>query len=339
MAHHVNGQAQALDYLYGKCRTVDGAYNLAWQQWEDRETAVENAKGAMLRADARVAQANGTIRLRTRTIRLLTQKITELQQVDGAQGIDVEERLIELEEKLLTARTEQAEAAADVVCAEAFREQNIRCYDKAVEERAFILNLQNNLLPRCEFRDLWLLAPDRASEQAQAKEWAYEWCGRFTAMVATRGTIDYDHLESAMANPYYNSIILPHIKTIRDIVQANNGMPLPDALLVAPLNIRHLLTELAPELAVAELTADERAYILAQGSHREHLQAQHVPIPVNPVDLHPALRRTDEVLSLPMNATKADLDQHQQKHRAATEQLLAATLTSSLASEPLSLPQ
>ena len=329
MAHHRNSQSQSIDYIYGKCHTIDGAINIAWQQWEERETAVENAKADQLAAEARLSKAERTIGLLDRKIRILKEKLATAKKAAEGTLIDNEAELIDLELALMEAEVAQVESGAELIRAQAFAEQSLRCYNKAVEEREFIRKLKNDLLAdsECQFRELWLSDPDTASEMAQDIEWALEWCSRIDNRLATQGTIGYDHLESMKAQRHYHSVILPYLRSRRDMLTQTGGLPLSDAFL-APLNIRHRLEKIAPGMVKArDLTEVERLTLESAGAQRSTLLLAQPQVEPNPEDLLPALARPDKVLALPMNMTPEDVKRFQLEQRPSLQQLLLAATT------------
>jgi hypothetical protein len=139
-------------------------------------------------------------------------------------------------------------------------------------------------------------------------------CDRVEKMLMTTGTIAYDHLQSMMALPTYTTIIMPHIKRVRDLLLRNNVAvsPLLDELLI-PNNIIHRMDNILPELATGDFTPDNRLAIAnanarwgAMGTERIFLQHNDEKFEPNPKNLTPDQVKAADPLRL-AEVIQADL--------------------------------
>jgi hypothetical protein len=315
MAHHRNSQTQTITFLVGGCYTPDAAVNTLWQNWEERETSIENAKAEKLKGETQLAMARISIQYVDEKLPIVQE---ELDEFNARKEFTVQDKraMLELRKELAELLAAKAESTAKLQQAEAFAEQTLRSYVKAVEEREFIRNTMNDIIPYCKYKDEWLNNPDSASEKIQLEEWTYTMCDRAEKMLMTTGTISYDHLQSMMALPTYTQVIMPHIKRVRDLLLANNAgvSPLLDELLI-PNNITHRMDNILPKMVTANFSPDDRLTMHnadtrwgALGLARIFLQSHDEKFEPNPTNLLPAMSRPDDkVLELPINMSRDEV--------------------------------
>lgn len=311
MAHHRNSQTQTITFLVGGCFTPDAGVNVLWQNWEERETAVENAKAEKLKGEAQLAMARIDAEYVDEKMPLLKEELAELEA--AVESLSTRKQMLEKRYEMAQLAVKKVEAVTKVEQAEAFAEQSLRSYNKAIEERKFIKDAINNLIPYCKYQEEWLSDPDTASEKIQLEEWTNTMCDRVEKMLMTTGTIGYDHLQSMMALPTYTTIILPHIRRVRDLLLAKgvSVSPLLDELLI-PNNIIHRMDGILPKMVTANFDPNDKFTMGnadvrwgALGASRIFLQSKDEPFQVNGQNLLPAMDRTaDQPQALPINMTR-----------------------------------
>lgn len=189
--HWRNSNFQILSFIVGKCQTPDEAYRVLCELQEERQTALNSAKVSLVRLQAKQAKS--------RTLSPLRKLLPWLRLADQADVLELE----------LSAPQSQS------------------CIDQAERELAFIERLIDRVQPLREYAHL----PDHEAFQAcQQKEWLETLKTRGENMLASQGSIPWDHMETMRSHPEFEKVLLPHLKETLRLV--NKGQ-----LALAPATI------------------------------------------------------------------------------------------------------
>lgn len=283
-AHSRNSKFGSLAFIYGGCFTPDAAFKKAWLQFEERDTAVENAKAEKIKGEIGLQVAE--------------QSISILEKLKAKAEPDSLEYL-----KLVR---DQFEAVSQLIQAKAFAEQSLRSYNKAIEEREFIRELMNNLLGACKYKEEWLNNPDQAAEMTEMEEWAYTFMSRIENMILTSGVVGWDHLESMKAHPWWDSVIQPHY--IRCLQLKYDGK-LSELLVSKSLTYR--MQELYPEV-VRSVPAPSDSVQGLFGLQAEQAKLASDFIKPAQEDLLPMLARVDKPVDYQLNMSPEEVNKARQ---------------------------
>lgn len=299
-AHSRNSKFGSLAFIYGACFTPDAAFKKAWLQFEERDTAVENAKAEKIKGEIGLQIAEQSISI--------LEKIKLTTEPESLEGL-----------KLIK---EQFEAVSQMIQAKAFAEQSLRSYNKAIEEREFIRQVMNNLLPACRYKDQWLSNPDTAAEMTEMEEWAYIFMSRIENMFMTSGVVGWDHLESMKAHPWWDSTIKPHYLLCLELRQKGQ---LGEFLASKCLTNR--MQELFPE-EVRTLPGPSDKVQSLLGTQADLAKLGLESIKPATEDLLPQLARLDKHEEYSLNMTQAQISEAKKESlHAAVASLKNADLT------------
>lgn len=162
--------------------------------------------------------------------RMLRQLQEEREQALGASKVsEIKEKI-----KILNAKrklesgdeTLRLEGEAELLEIEVSKKVVERCIKAAEQELDFINKLIDIIQPYRKYKDY----PDEEAHQlCQREEWKLRLIERARAMIASSGTIPYDHLITMMNHPDFNAEIYP------EIVRITGGKDIPELQIDNPV--------------------------------------------------------------------------------------------------------
>jgi hypothetical protein len=273
-----NSKLQSFYFLYGGCFTIDGAIHKAWGNYRDRESTVASVEARKVISDAKLQR--------------LILRATQLR--------DSIEKLPPDHPSVPEKRLDLLEMAGELMEVRAAAEDNLRSYNKAIEECEVLRSFINDLLPYSKYD--WLNNMDEAAEKAQLEEWTYELLSRAIDMLSTQGTIGYDHLQTMKTMPTYETVILPVIQKAKHAIQTQGH--LPNDLLITNHTIAHRFFNILPSTTLGDLPDFDMA--TAIGYQQKNMREALPMLNKNTQDLLPARAPEQTPLVLGMNLTSEE---------------------------------
>lgn len=320
MAHHKNSMFQTLSFIVGQAATPDGAVDVLIQQMEERDTAVGNANADKIKHDGEVKVARLVLTRAAarneRALRAIEKFKADRPEIPEEAWADPNELLGHLddaameaywalEDAALRVETEAREAAHKLEQSKAFYEQSLRCYNKAIEEREFLVEFLNQLIPHTVLKEEWLSNPDSASEKIQRSEWLAKFTNRIENEVASNGMVSAAQLEAMRSHADWALLD----QYVLRCVAVRNEDPVGFSRLISqPTGLTLLLMQIgdrisggkavgkgyAPSATLpAFLQFDQRAFANSAAAAFAPTEEDHVPL----------LRRSEKVKALPLNMT------------------------------------